>query len=296
MNWEPPRKKGMVLGIVWIVLVLMVDALLLWRVVGGALNGWTFICALVVLASLPAIALLGYWAYGLAQLRYEFDRNRLIIHTAAGQQVVPMDSITQVLDGRKTHLRVHMRSLFWPGYWIGHGRIEDVGLTLFFAATPPHQQAILITPTLAYGISVADMDTFVEVFQAAQRMGVSHPVEHEPRQAAYLHWPIWSDRLTQSVWLGNLSLSVALFGLTCFRYPYLPGRLPMHFDSGGVVDRIAGREQVFALPVIGLLVWLFNGLIGAVLYRHQRVASLLVWSGALTVQVLFLLALFNLVK
>ncbi len=305
MNWTPDRRKGVLLGIGWIFLLVIIDGLLLWRIIGGRINGWTFIAALLVLASLPAMALLGYWLYGLSRLRYEFDRNRLVIYTAAGEQVVPMSSVIRVIGGRQsesgetspgeTGLAVSMKSPVWPGYWIGSGVVQGVGMTLFYAVTPPAEQAIVVTRSMAYGISVQDMETFVDVFRAALRIGPSVEVAQSSQRAPYLAWSIWGDRLLQSLVLGSVLINVLLFGILTFRYPGLPERLPLHFDAQGVVDRIAGRQEVFDLPVISLIVLGVNGLLGALLYRQQRVAAYLAWGGGLVVQVFFFLALWNIV-
>lgn len=303
MNWTPDRRKGVLIGIGWILLLVLIDGLLLWRIVGGRINGWTFVAALIVLASLPAMVLLGYWLYGLMRLRYEFDRNRLVIYTAAGAQVVPMSSVIRVIDGREASLgetgpgklEVSMKNLVWPGYWIGTGTIRDLGMTLFYAVTPPSEQAIVVTRSMAYGISVPDMETFVEVFRAALRMGPSVEVAQSSQRAPYLAWPIWGDRLLQSLVLGGVLINTLLFGILTFRYPSLPERLPLHFDAQGVVDRIATRQEVFDLPVISLIVLSVNGLLGMALYRRQRVAAYLAWGGGLVVQVFFFLALWNIV-
>ncbi|MBN1580097.1 MAG: DUF1648 domain-containing protein [Anaerolineae bacterium] len=294
MNWTPNRRKGALLGAGWILLLVVIDSLLLWRVINGKLNGWTFICALLTLASLPAMALIGYWIYGLMRLRYEFDRNRLVITTASGKQIIPMSNVKRVLDGRNTQGR--LKSLTWPGYWIGHGTIEGIGLALFYGVDPPQAQAIVVTPSLAYGISVPDMDTFLEVFHAALSLGPNVQIDQQSEKAPYVNWAIWQDRLTQTILALGLAINVLLFGILTFAYPTLPTRLPLHFDASGAVDRIAPQSDVFALPIIGLIVWSLNGLIGAVLYRRQRMASYLVWSGGIVVQVFLFLAMWNIVN
>jgi len=294
VKWTPNRRKGVLFGIGWIVLLALIDVGLIWRVVAGPINGWSFICALLALLSLPAFVLLGYWIYGLSQLRYEFDRNRLIISTGAVTQVIPMNQVDRVLDGRKLDVQVRMKSLCWPGYWIGQGVLEEGGMTLSYAVDPPTEQVFVVTPTLAYGISTPDVDTLMDVFETALSMGSSAEVKQETQRAAYVGWSVWGDRLMQVILLCSIAVNLLLFGILCFRFPSLPVRLPMHYDVAGMVDRIAPREQIFALPVIGLIVWGANSLIGALLYRSERVASYLVWSGALVVQLLFFLALWNL--
>jgi len=295
VKWKPSSRLGVLVGLGAMVVVLLVDAGLTWRVVRGPLNGMTFICALLALLSLLAIAWVAYRVYNLWRLDYELDRNRLVIHTAAVQQIVPLESIERVIDGRKDDVQVRMKSLTWPGCVIGQGTVQGIGLTLFYAVTPPSQQAIVVTPTLAYGISPADMDTLVQVFHASRELGPSVPVEQQSVQAPFVRWRIWHDRAAHGVLLGSVVLCALLFAMFCFRYPDLPALLPMHYDVLGRVDRIAPRSEVAVLPAIALMTWTVNGILGAVWYRRERMVSYLVWGGALIVQLLFLLALWSIV-
>jgi hypothetical protein len=283
-------------GIAIILAIALVDVGLLWRTIKGPINGLTFICALLTLLSLPVMGAIGYRIYDLIRLRYEFDRNQLLIITAATKQIVPMDSIQRVVDGREAELGTRLHSFYWPGCFIGRGRIEGIGLTLFYATTPPSGQTIVVTPTLAYGISVPDVDAFMEVFNANRRIGASIEVRQESHQAAYARWSIWNDRVAHGILLASIVFNLLLFAILCFRYPRLPNLLPLHYDIQGRVDRISPRSQVFALPVIGLITWIANSALGAALYGRERIASYMAWSGALLVQILFLLALWNIVR
>jgi hypothetical protein len=295
MKWNAQARTGIGVGVGIILAILLVDAGLLWRVLSGPLNGVTFVCALAMLLSLPAIAFLAYRLYDLAHLRYEFDRNRLVIISAAVKQIIPMDSIERIVDGSSHGLKVRMHSLTWPGCQIGSGEVEGIGLTLFYGTMPPEQQTIVVTPTLAYGISTLDEGQW-DVFRACQRLGSTTEVHQQSLRSAYVHWPIWQDRVAQRVLLLSVLMCAALFAVLCFRYPHLPNLLPMHYDISGQVDRIAPRDEVFVLPVIGLIAWAANGLVGALCYRRERIAAYLAWSGSLLVQVFVLLALWNVVK
>jgi hypothetical protein len=276
-----------------ILAIALLDAGLLWRVMYGPLNGVTFSFAFLVLLSLPVTVLIAYRLYDLLHLRYEFDRNRLMIVTAATKQIIPMQSIDRVIDGQDTDSQARIKSLVWPGCFIGPGDVDGVGLTLFYGVEPAGHQAIVVTPSLAYGVSVPDMDAFRDVFLACQGLGQSTEVRQESIQADYVRWPIWSDRVAQAVLAGGILLGALLFAILLFRYPYLPNLLPMHYDAVGRVDRIAPRGEAFILPVIGLIAWATNSVLGAVFYQRERMLSYLAWSGTLVVQVLFLLALWD---
>jgi uncharacterized membrane protein len=102
---------------------------------------------------------------------------------------------------------------------------------------------------------------------------------------------LWRDRTAQGL-LALAGLTMAtLFGRLCWRYPSLPGRLALHFDATGQVDRIGQRSELFTLPVIGLIVLAVNLTLGFLLYRRERVGAYLVWGSAAAVHVLLWMAL-----
>ena len=98
----------------------------------------------MTLAPLAAIA---YRIYDLVHLRYEFDRNRLLIVTAAVKQIVPIQRIERIWYERPAkadstaspgaRIKAQIKGLVWPGCYVGPGEIEGMGLTLFYGVTPP---------------------------------------------------------------------------------------------------------------------------------------------------------------
>jgi hypothetical protein len=295
VKWRPDVRIGVGLGIAILLVLGAIDAGLILRIVRGPVNGVTFLCALLVLLSVAAMAVVGYRIFDLLHLRYEFDRNQLVIHTAATRHVVPLHSIVRVLEPQQAGLEARLRGLRWPGCYVGPGTLEKFGLTLFCGVTPPRTQAVALTAVLGYGLSVPDLEVFQQVFAASRQLGPTVEVHQQSIQASYVEWPIWRDRLAQALILAGILLGALLFAVLLFRYPGLPGRLPMHYDAAGQVDRIAPRSEAFDLPIIGLIAWLTNGILGALLYRRQRMLSYLAWSGTLIVQMLFLMALWGIV-
>ena len=86
-----------------------------------------------------------------------------------------------------------------------------------------------------------------------------------------------------------VAASLALAGLlamVCFRFPALPPLVPLHFGATGSPDRLGPRGDIFLLPLIGLSTLLLNGALGSFLYTRDRVASYLLWGGAILVQLL----------
>lgn len=287
----PPRRVGALVGGLLVLVTLLLDVFWVWQVINWPITFLTFVQGLLVLLSLPWLGLLGYWLYGLFTLKYHLDRNRLFIRWGPTWQVIPLPEIESVEIGSHVVLPLRYRGAWWPGYWAGHGEVVDVGLTLFYATAPVTRQVILVTPALGYAISPPDPEAFLREFNLRRRMGPTQWVEQSSRRPGFARWSFWSDQVAQGLLgLGGLT-TAALFGRLCWRYPLLSTRLALHFDAQGQVDRIGQRSELFALPIIGLLVLAVDLILGFLLYRRERVGAYLVWGSAVAVHILLWLAL-----
>jgi uncharacterized membrane protein len=96
----------------------------------------------------------------------------------------------------------------------------------------------------------------------------------------------------------TLLLMVALFLWLAATYNNLPDLLPLHFDAQGNPDRIVERREIFDLPTIGLLINLVNIAGGLLLRQRFRMvfAPYLLWAGAMLVQVLIWIAVWNITQ
>ncbi len=93
--------------------------------------------------------------------------------------------------------------------------------------------------------------------------------------------------------IATLLINFGLIAFLIVRYDALPDPLPLHFDASGLPDRIDARSGIIALPLIGFIVLSANALLGMLVYRHERGATLLLLVGALCVQLLMWLAMIN---
>ena len=273
-------------GLALMLLVLAVDGLMIWGMSELGISLPAFLLFLLFMGSFFVLALLGYWAYGLFSSSFHVDRNALVVRWGATTQVVPMGSVTGVLDGAQAKGVTHFRGALWPGLRVGYGEIEEIGPTLFFATGALQDQIILTTSVLSYALSPADKDTFIEAVRQRLSMGPTQAVEQVSRQPMFLTLDFWHDRLGLALLISAAVLLIALFGYLSFRYPALAESQPLHFDANGAPDRWGTRLQVFTLPFIGLLALVANSGLGFLLYRRERTAAYLLWSGAIGVQLL----------
>ncbi len=285
-EWETDVMRGLVIGFSLMVAIVSVNTGLIWLAATRPLNVGTFIIGLAVLMGTGLLVLTGYWLYGLAFSGYFLDRNELVIYWGPTEQTIPTGQIERVLTGDEIEGRIQFYGGIWPGHCVGHGEIPGAGLTLFYATVPPRHQIYIVTPTLTYGISPADREDFLKSLEKRLQMGPTQTVEQSSKRPGFLEWSIWQDRLGLGLLAAGLLAALVLFGLLCFYSPALPQLVPLHFDAAGVPDRFGSREQIFILPLIGLLTFLLNGVLGGIVYRREQIASYLLWGGAILIQVL----------
>jgi len=285
-EWKTNAGLGLRIGIGLMVTIILVDVDLVWLATARPLGVGTFIISLAVLFSLGLLGLIGYWLAGLARSGYFLDRNELVIRWGPTEQTIPTRQIERVLTGDQVEGRIQFYGGIWPGHCVGYGELPSGEPVLFYATVPPRHQIYVVTPGLTYGISPADREGFLTSLHQRLQMGPTQIVEQSSKRPGFLDWTIWQDRLGLILLAVGFLAILALMGLLCFRFPALSRLVPLHFDVAGAPDRLGPRGQIFIIPLIGLLVLLLNGVLGGIVYRRERVASYLLWGGAILIQVL----------
>ncbi len=285
-KWEIDAGRGFAIGVGLMSFITIANAALIGIAASQPVSFGTFIVGISVLFGFLLVGLIAYWVYGLAGSSYLLDRNALIIQWGPTKQVIPTNEIERVFTGEDIEGRIQFYGGGWPGHWVGYGAVADAGETLFYATEPPRQQIFVTTPGLAYGISPADPEAFLESLQERLQMGPTQVTEQSSRRPAVLEWPVWQDWLGLAL-LGTGALAlVGLIGFLAFRFPRLPLLMPLHFSASGAPDRLGPRGEIFLIPLIGLLTLLMNGVLGTFLYGRNRMASYLLWGGSILVQIL----------
>jgi hypothetical protein len=299
LTWRAKISVGVPLGLLFMTLVVVLDAWLLDRLINEGIrsqqiNLLSFLMLLVVVISVPLLVLLGFQTLGCLTLRYRLDRNGLAIRWLGYQEVIPIRDFQRIVLGYQLGgTIVRRRGVRWPGHERGVGMVPGIGRTRFLATRPLRDQLILVATGEAYGISPHDVEGFVRAVDARRELGPNRLLDRGVVQARLLEWPLWTD---QTAWL-LLGLAVfinlALFGYLGARFPRLDLQLPLHFNNQGLVDRIGTRMELFTLPIIGLIILGTNTVLGLALYRYERAGSYLLWGASTATQALFWLAVFS---
>ncbi len=286
MTIYPPRSWPAILSLIALMLlVLGIDAALLFALLRSPVDARSVVIGLVLAASLPLLAALGYWLWGILTLRYSLDRNALVVYWAGSQHIVPLPGVIAAATAREAGVAPRVEGLRWLGYQIGQADFPDIGRTRVFASRPLAEQVIVKTTTDAYALSPGDPDAFISELGARLRLGPTDYVVAETRPNPWLGLGLWRDRLAYTL-VGVAAVSaIILFAWVSLRYGGLPEALFF-----GVSGLPLPRVSALFLPTIGLLALLGNVAFAVWVYRRQPAAAYLVLGGALAVQIVVWIA------
>lgn len=284
MAWQVAKRVGLISALI----------------IGGSLASiaWVFARGLLhqplglgfygtLLASLAAIAFLALWAYrtaALVSLRYLLDRNALVIVAWPRRYVIPLDAIQRVVMGADLPSLPWHAGLRWPGFAQGRVLVEGLPPLTTLGTEPISRQVILLTAQNAYGLSPRDPKAFLQALEAHRQLGRLHEAREGIVQAPVLGWPIWRDRSFWGMFLLAFAENLILLGFILWRYPALPERLALQFGPGGEIYRIGAKAGLLAVPSIGAAGLFVNALLGLLVHRRERPASLLLGGTSLAIQ------------
>lgn len=301
MTWRAKFSVGGPIGLLFVGLILALDGWLLNELLNRhiriqQLSFLSFLMGLVVLVSVPLLLLLAYQVVSCLTLRYRLDRNGIVVRWVGTEQVIPIRSVQQIVPGSQFGgTIVRRRGLRWPGHERGVGQIPGIGPTVFFATQHLGHQLLLVTPGKAFAISPHDLEGFVQAFELRRELGPNRLLEEKVHRTNWFTWRLWTDQAAWVLLGAAVTINLGLFGYLCAHFPGLDLQLPLHFNNLGQPDRIGTKTELFALPIIGLIILGTNLILGLILYRQERAGSYLLWGAAAASQVLFWLAAVSIV-
>lgn len=296
MEWITDRRIGSQTGVLFIIAIVMVDIILIGLIITQPISLLTFVAGLLAIFTLPLIALIVYQLRGLGRSGYALDRNALTIFWGPIKQIVPTAAIQRIMLGSEIEGRIKFSGWRWPGLMVGQGEVPDAGFTLFYSTVALSEQLIVITPTISYAISPTDVAGFIESIKARYELGPTQELEQTSERPPIFEWPLWRDRLMYVFGLIGFVLCAALFAFVCIRYADLPAKLPLHYTAEGLPDRFGSPAQAFILPLIGLLAFVGNSLLGLWVYRREQMTAYVLWGGMIFVQLLLWVGTLNVLK
>jgi hypothetical protein len=291
MDFLAAPSRGGLIGTALVVLMALLPLGLVAAALAVGPGPVAAVLLVAAVATLPLVAWLAMWLWGYFSLRYTVSRDGIVIHWGATQQVVPIEDITHLLNGRP--YAEALSGLRWPGHEVGRTSVvTDDGQahpTLVFATRPPEEQLLVVTPGLAYAISPADRSAFVDEFRIRSRLGPVQRLTQGTDQPAWARLTLWHDGAAMRLLAIGLVLNLLAFAWLVWHYPALPLEVPtqLSFDPARAVAAVAverPKPTLWLLPAIGLAGLALNGGFAVAVHRRVRLAALLLLLGAVLLE------------
>ncbi len=268
MVFHPPRAPGLAIGLGAVLALIGLDAGFVFVLVHNPLSPAGVLGLILLLASLPVIAVVGYRTYGLWRSRYVLSRNAVVVEWGSRRIVLPMGLLDEVRAAAEVPADVRPRGLTWPGNVFGTGPVEGLGEVEFLAAAEKPGLVLLRHADAWLAISPADPPAFLAALEAARGEGPQEEVEPESIIPAVQRLEVLSDRLALALIGVGAAGAVLLLGYLALISPQLPAQIALHFDAQGLPDRFGPPAGLLILPAIAGLTWLVNTL--GSLWLHGR--------------------------
>ncbi|BAL99576.1 MULTISPECIES: PH domain-containing protein [Caldilinea] len=288
----PARWEGVAV-IVWI---LLIDLLMVVWAVRRPIDLLQFLLFLLVVLSFPVLIHLVYRTWAAFTLEYWIDRNAVTLRWAHLQQVIPLQSVREIVRGASWLEAPKAGLLRWPMPFL-HIAAQPSAQSIHLCATrSPSECIALKTDAGIYVLSPSDETGFIETLQDRYRLGATQMIQPARVRRTWLASTLGADR--QGLWLLGIGMVgvLLLFAVLTISFPDLPDVLAVRYNSQGLPVEIREKTVLFRLVFIGLLAWAVNAVGGVWLasQRYQTAAHML-WGGAIVVQVFLLLALISLI-
>lgn len=296
MVFNPPRRTGLLLGLGTLIVLLGLDLGFIFVLRSNPLSLAGFLSLILLLLSLPVMAVVGYRTYALLRSRYVLSRNAIVVEWGSRRIVLPMHLLDEVRSGADVQAELRPRGPTWPGSVFGTGAVDGLGQVEFLAAVEKPGLVLLRHAQAWLAISPADPQAFLAALAAARAEGPQEEVEPESIIPAVQRSVLLHDRLALTLMGVGVAGAVLLLGYLALISPQLPAQIALHFDARGVPDRFGAPAGLLILPAIAGLTWLVNTLGSLWLHRNtrERAAAYLLLAATLFVQALVWVATLSL--
>lgn len=254
-----------------------------WQIDIGAF-GWL----LLLVVSLLAAIWLAHRFIAAMTLTYDIDRNGLYIRWAGNQAIIPLERIVTI-DLGAGPVFLPLGILQRVGTYWGRAFASEAPLYLY-ATQPPGECLIIYTTEAAYALSPEDPEAFVQDLEQRRNLGATLPMQPSLGYSRAFHYAFWRDGIVAALVVAAVMINLLMLGLIAIAYPSLAPMVEMRFDATGEVAELRPRYQTLFLPLAAFGLSLLNTAAGLALYQRLPLGARLLQGASLVVQLLFLVA------
>lgn len=295
-SWRPPVGRGLLKSVSALALLAGAEAMIVLQLLWRDFDLGSFLLAMLALLVFCLLSLQSYALYSVLRTSYSLGSDRLTITCGFLQYVLPLSSISNVLQFKTDSLRLRVATSFLFGYPARSGHVEGVGDLLLFCTTRSlRKMALIQTPEATFAVSPKDRDAFVDELNARRANVEFRPLPVEEIGPRIVRAAFWRDRTAMNLFLAALLGNLAILAYVSYKFPNLPPMLPLHYNSVGEIDFIGTRVEAFKIPAIGTAALMADLIVALIVHFRERLAAYLLIASAVMVQAILLVATIKIV-
>ncbi len=237
---------------------------------------WTIIG---VLTSAVLATIFLYRAIALFLLRFRLTRNGLKIRWGATTLRIPIAAIRAITPAPAMPVCTVL-GITLPRWWL----CRREGMWLFATGAASESLVVKTAATEIY-ISPQNAEAFIRVWQKRVPLGTTQAWSFAIERRGVWAYPLWFDRVARYLGLGALLLTLIMVGATFTRYSHLPPAIHLLSGAASASSAIVSREQLLWIPYGGIAILLLNGVLGILWHKKEPLATYLLWSLTIVVEI-----------
>jgi hypothetical protein len=295
-TFSPPRQWGLVFHIAAI-LLLAGGGLLGLSQAARAQAGPAFLLYLlpggVAVLLIPVLI---YRAAALQSASYRLERDGIRLRWGLRSEDIPMTAVQWVGLAGQSPARLPAVFIGWPGARLGVRRLPD-GRPLEFMASRASQLVLILTAQRGFAISPGDPAAFLQQYRRLAEYGSLSPIAARSVYPELVGQSFWSDRPARLMLLAAAAASLGLLAWVSLATPAYQ-QVSLRLSAGGSPLEPVPAVRLLLLPVLNSFFFVLDLLLGVVFYRHRatRPLAYLVWAASLLTALLFLAAVFFILR
>ncbi|MBV9545411.1 MAG: DUF1648 domain-containing protein [Chloroflexi bacterium] len=254
------------------------------------------IAAVVLIAAGTAFAA---WALAYRRLVYVLTDSAVHVRWMGETLVVPYSAIEGIYTGQRLVGHATPSVPYWPGIYVGPGRLRGTGRLRFFATSPdPSALTLISVEHGGFVLSARNPQDFraALIERVEQSPETPRPDHVYSRPADTAPWSALVDRWLPACVAASVVLLLVVLALVVYGLPNLRDLIPLHFNASGEPSQIGPKQDLLRLPLLGLLLLCLD--VGLGVWRHpaDRLLARVLWVGSVALQAALVVAVVRLLQ
>ncbi len=291
LAFPPERKRGLVILGAVAILLLAASGVLFWLAMQEQYGSFFVLFILFsILLLIPAIFFAYRW-YALLQGNYGLERDGIHLRWGLRVEDIPLPDVEWVRAAANLPDGIPLPWMSLPGAILGVVTDPSLG-KVEFMASEVEGMLLIGTAGRVYAISPADHTEFLRYFQDSMELGSLTPIQAFSTEPVNYIRDVWYNPWARWPVIAGFVLGLLVLVIVSLMVPRL-GEVSIGYTPQGTPAEPVPAQQMLLIPILGLLVFFSDLIVGLYLYRKSKTVRLAywVWIGGVITPLLLLASL-----